>query len=69
MLRNIRLSRGLTEEEAARELGVIKSTYHRWETGVNGCRPRHVPAIAAWSGLPVEYVVEHYTRAGKRRAV
>ena len=43
-LRSLRLSRGLSQEGAAREVGVSWATWQRWETGKS--QPRGLARVA-----------------------
>ena len=52
-LREIRLSRGLTQAKAAKKSGVPLSTYNRLEKHGAGCHPENLARIARWSGLSV----------------
>ena len=52
-LREIRLSRGLTQAKAALACEVPLSTFNRVEKRGAGCHPENLARIARWSGLPV----------------
>jgi transcriptional regulator with XRE-family HTH domain len=47
-LREKRKKRGLTQVQAAKELGVCSDTLSRWERGVKGFHPLRVPAVEKW---------------------
>ena len=51
-LKTYRLSRKLTQQELAQELGVTDVTVSRWETGARKIDLRELPSISEKTGLP-----------------
>lgn len=54
---------GLTQRELADELHIDQVNVSRWERGVVEPRLKHVRAIAALSGFPVNWFFEERTAA------
>lgn len=56
MIRRVRRERGLTQDQAAAQLGVHQATVAKWERGDRVASER-IPAIAEWLGRPVTELV------------
>ena len=52
---DVRFDRGLTQEQAAAEIGVTRVTFDGWEKG-GGVSARNMPKLARWLDLSVEHV-------------
>jgi transcriptional regulator with XRE-family HTH domain len=52
-IRAQRARKGISQREAAAEIGVSESTYFRWEQGeqLSGIRPLLVLALSEWLGV------------------
>lgn len=60
-LREMRKTRGLSQEEAAKRAGIVRQQWLRIESGESGTRRETVPGIAFALGLPESEV---FQRAG-----
>lgn len=64
-IKRLRVSRGISQDELAKELGIDRSTVAKWET--NGVYPRgdKLPEIADFFGCSIDAL---YGRTGSEQA-
>ena len=53
-IKHARLARGLTQRQAAEQLGVPRHTWARWERGERHPRGLYALALARWLAKPAE---------------
>ena len=56
-LKKLRLSTGLTQEEFGKSIGVAKSTYNNYETGLRDPRSDFWIAVATKYGVTIDYLM------------
>ena len=49
-----RITKGLTQEQLAREIGVSRSAVQKWESGKADIRFRHLKAISDITGIDID---------------
>ncbi|MBI1711091.1 helix-turn-helix transcriptional regulator [Lactobacillus crispatus] len=56
-LKAARVNCGLSQKEAAKELGIAESTLYKWESGKNKPNSKYLPRIEAVFKMPVDSII------------
>lgn len=56
-LKAARVNCGLSQKEAAKELGIAESTLYKWESGKNKPNSKYLPIIEAVFKMPVDSII------------
>lgn len=68
-IRSLRKGKGLTQDEAARRLNMIRSTYSNYENGNREPDFETAEKIAAFYGVDVNYLLGVFTSDNTKNAV
>ena len=66
LLKRHRMSRGLSQTQLAKKLGLVPSNVSMWESGDKWPAPRHIPKLARFLGLKPLELVEILDAASRR---
>lgn len=66
-LQDTYLNRGISQREAAEQIGVTQQTFSRWRHGQLIPAPSSIPAIARFLGLPVKEVRAMHAAARREK--